>query len=232
MLGGVAGLLAGVLLAPRSGRELRGSIRDRAGEARERSRESLFEAQERMQERISEVREGPDRRTGAPGPLRSLRSPRPGRRRDPSCGTSPAARTSPPRGRTRGRRSCGGRSARPAPASGRTSIGQGRRGRPRSGTAYVRPTSFVPTLEEISAERAGEIAGPRRRSRTGPKGRAQPRIGSARLTQVGGRGLLRAPGRRHLGLRGLRAYRASAARCGVSGGTSRRGRGAPCLRRR
>ena len=62
LLGGVAGLLAGILLAPRSGRELRGSIRDRAGEARERSRESLFEAQERMQERISEAREGPDRR--------------------------------------------------------------------------------------------------------------------------------------------------------------------------
>ena len=68
VLGGAAGLLAGILLAPRSGRELRGSIRDRAGEARERSRESLFEAQERMQERISEVREGPDRRPGAPGP--------------------------------------------------------------------------------------------------------------------------------------------------------------------
>lgn len=62
LLGGVAGLLAGILLAPRSGRELRGSIKDRAGEARERSRESLFEAQERMQERISEAREGPDRR--------------------------------------------------------------------------------------------------------------------------------------------------------------------------
>ena len=68
VLGGAAGLLAGILLAPRSGRELRGSIRDRAGEARERGRESLFEAQERMQERISEVREGPDRRPAAPGP--------------------------------------------------------------------------------------------------------------------------------------------------------------------
>jgi hypothetical protein len=67
VLGGAAGLLAGILLAPRSGRELRGSIRDRAGEARERSRESLFEAQERMQERISEVREDSDRRPGAPG---------------------------------------------------------------------------------------------------------------------------------------------------------------------
>ena len=59
LLGGAAGILVGILLAPRSGKELRGSIRDRAGEARERSRESLFEAQERMQERISEVREGP-----------------------------------------------------------------------------------------------------------------------------------------------------------------------------
>ena len=62
LLGGAAGVLAGILLAPRSGRELRGSIRDRAGGARERSRESFFEAQERMQERISEAREGPDRR--------------------------------------------------------------------------------------------------------------------------------------------------------------------------
>jgi hypothetical protein len=62
LIGGAAGLLAGILLAPRSGRELRGSIRERAGEARERSRESLFEAQERMQERISEAREGPDQR--------------------------------------------------------------------------------------------------------------------------------------------------------------------------
>src|SRR5215210_8063527 len=62
LLGGAAGILAGILLAPRSGRELRGSIRDRAGEARERSRESLFEAQERMQERLSEAREDPNRR--------------------------------------------------------------------------------------------------------------------------------------------------------------------------
>jgi hypothetical protein len=61
LLGGAAGIIAGILLAPRSGRELRGSIRDRAGEARERSRESLFEAQERMQERLSEAREHPDR---------------------------------------------------------------------------------------------------------------------------------------------------------------------------
>jgi gas vesicle protein len=59
LLGGAAGILAGILLAPRSGKELRGSVMERAGEARERGRETLFEARERMQERLSEVREGP-----------------------------------------------------------------------------------------------------------------------------------------------------------------------------
>lgn len=67
LLGGAVGALAGILLAPRSGRELRGSIADRAGEARERSRESYFQAQERMQERLSEgfagTRETPRRTT-------------------------------------------------------------------------------------------------------------------------------------------------------------------------
>jgi gas vesicle protein len=58
LLGGAAGILAGILLAPRSGKELRGSVMERAGEARERGRETLFEARERMQERLSEVREG------------------------------------------------------------------------------------------------------------------------------------------------------------------------------
>jgi gas vesicle protein len=58
LLGGAAGILAGILLAPRSGKELRGSIADRAGEARERSRETYFEAQERMRERLAEAREG------------------------------------------------------------------------------------------------------------------------------------------------------------------------------
>jgi gas vesicle protein len=58
LLGGAAGLLAGVILAPRSGRELRGSIADRTGEARERGRETLFEAQERLQERRAAAREG------------------------------------------------------------------------------------------------------------------------------------------------------------------------------
>ena len=51
LLGGAAGLLAGVLFAPRSGRELRGSLSDRAGEARERGRESFFERREGMRER-------------------------------------------------------------------------------------------------------------------------------------------------------------------------------------
>ncbi len=61
LLGGAAGILAGILLAPRSGKELRGSVMERAGEARERSRETFFEARERMQERLSEAHEGPHR---------------------------------------------------------------------------------------------------------------------------------------------------------------------------
>jgi len=65
LFGGAIGALTGILLAPRSGRELRGSIMDRAGEARERSRESYFQAQERMQERLADAREG-SRRTPSP----------------------------------------------------------------------------------------------------------------------------------------------------------------------
>jgi len=65
LFGGAIGALAGILLAPRSGRELRGSIMDRAGEARERSRESYFQAQEQMQERLSRARDG-SRRTPEP----------------------------------------------------------------------------------------------------------------------------------------------------------------------
>ena len=57
LLGGAAGLLAGVLLAPRSGRELRGTLADRAGEARERGRESFFERREERHERRSARRE-------------------------------------------------------------------------------------------------------------------------------------------------------------------------------
>ncbi len=59
VLGGVAGVLAGILLAPRSGKELRGSITSRVGEARERSRESFFDAQEQAWERFAEVRDRP-----------------------------------------------------------------------------------------------------------------------------------------------------------------------------
>ena len=59
VLGGVAGALAGILLAPRSGRDLRGSIASRAGEARERGREGFFEARERARERAAESRDVP-----------------------------------------------------------------------------------------------------------------------------------------------------------------------------
>ncbi len=58
VLGGAVGALVGILLAPRSGKELRGSLANRAGEARERSRESYFEAQEQMRERLADLREG------------------------------------------------------------------------------------------------------------------------------------------------------------------------------
>ncbi len=57
VLGGLVGALASAFLTPRSAKELRGSIANRAGEVRERVRESYFEAQERMQERLAEVRE-------------------------------------------------------------------------------------------------------------------------------------------------------------------------------
>ena len=59
VLGSAVGALVGILLAPRSGRELRGSLANRAGEARERGRERYFDAQEQMRDRLAEVREGP-----------------------------------------------------------------------------------------------------------------------------------------------------------------------------
>src|ERR671913_1529861 len=62
VLGGIAGAVTGILLAPQSGKELRGSMANRAGEARERSRETYFEAQERVQERFAEARERAPRR--------------------------------------------------------------------------------------------------------------------------------------------------------------------------
>ncbi len=74
LLGGAAGILAGILLAPRSGRELRGSLANRAGEARERGRETYFDAQEQMHERLAEVREearrSPDATPETEGPSR------------------------------------------------------------------------------------------------------------------------------------------------------------------
>ncbi len=81
LLGGAAGILAGILLAPRSGKELRGSVKERAGEARERGRETLFEARERVQERLSEAREGP--------------------RPEPSADARPDDPTTPPRSHLR-----------------------------------------------------------------------------------------------------------------------------------
>src|SRR5918995_1901135 len=64
VLGGAVGALVGILLAPRSGKELRGSLANRAGEARERGRETYFDAQEQMRERLAEVREGSRGRRG------------------------------------------------------------------------------------------------------------------------------------------------------------------------
>ena len=84
LLGGAAGILAGIFLAPRSGRELRGSIMERAGEARERGRETLFEAQERMQERLAEAREGSPRRAAEFPDSRAEDTPQQPRLRDVS----------------------------------------------------------------------------------------------------------------------------------------------------
>jgi gas vesicle protein len=58
VLGGAVGALVGILMAPRSGRELRGSLANRAGEARERSRERYLGAQEQMRDRLAGAREG------------------------------------------------------------------------------------------------------------------------------------------------------------------------------
>jgi gas vesicle protein len=86
LLGGAAGILAGILLAPRSGRELRGSVMERAGEAREKGRETLFEARERMQERLSEVREGPRPEHPSGAPPEDAATPRRPHLRDVSRG--------------------------------------------------------------------------------------------------------------------------------------------------
>jgi gas vesicle protein len=83
VLGGAVGALVGILLAPRSGKELRGSLANRAGEARERGRETYFDAQEQMRERLAEAREGPRGRPegvdlGGPSPVSAeAETPRP-----------------------------------------------------------------------------------------------------------------------------------------------------------
>ena len=87
LVGGAAGLLAGVLLAPRSGRELRGSLANRAGEARERGRESYFEAQEGMRDRVAASREV--RRPGPEAPPANTPTAGP-HLRDVSSGVEPA----------------------------------------------------------------------------------------------------------------------------------------------
>lgn len=75
LLGGAVGALAGVLLAPRSGQEVRTNIANRAGEARERGRETYFETQERLQERLSETLDNPGKRDPAPEPDVTLGTP-------------------------------------------------------------------------------------------------------------------------------------------------------------
>ena len=84
VLGGAVGALVGILLAPRSGKELRGSLANRAGEARERGRETYFGAQEQMRDRLAEAREGsrkprPDVANigGMPPPEEETEVPRP-----------------------------------------------------------------------------------------------------------------------------------------------------------
>ena len=72
VLGGAVGAILGILLAPRSGKELRGSLANRAGEARERGRETYFDAQEQMRERLAEVREGSRQRPRGGRPRRLI----------------------------------------------------------------------------------------------------------------------------------------------------------------
>jgi len=84
VLGGAVGALVGILLAPRSGKELRGSLANRADEARERGRERYFGAQEQMRDRLAASREGsrkprPDVANlgGSPPPEEEVETPRP-----------------------------------------------------------------------------------------------------------------------------------------------------------
>lgn len=90
LIGGAAGIIAGVLLAPRSGRELRGSISNRAGEARERSREGYFDVGERLRERASRLRDGNFQHSSAGENATPQNSP------GPSAGRTPPSSDFPP----------------------------------------------------------------------------------------------------------------------------------------
>lgn len=57
LLGGAVGALAGLFLAPKSGKDLRDTIISRTEEAAERGREAYFETQDRVAERVAEVRD-------------------------------------------------------------------------------------------------------------------------------------------------------------------------------
>lgn len=95
LLGTLAGALAGILLAPRSGRELRGDLADRAGEARERGREAYFDVQERTRERVSESRRRGPSTTAEPVFRQPPDEPPPvadlGTRRPPDAAPGPTA---------------------------------------------------------------------------------------------------------------------------------------------
>jgi hypothetical protein len=96
LLGGLAGVLAGILIAPRSGRELRGTIANRTGEARERSRETVFDAQERVAERLSERSARPQIPRRAPEPTLG-HSSEPGHSSGPNDPHEPAPERERPR---------------------------------------------------------------------------------------------------------------------------------------
>ena len=117
ILGGAVGALVGIILAPRSGRELRGSIAERAGDARDRGRENYFETQERLRERLAEISEGD---TGRPvGREEVSLGP------EATSGQEPSSEPSAQRPRFRGLRDVSRESQQDAPIeSGAESSGQ------------------------------------------------------------------------------------------------------------
>lgn len=96
LIGGLAGTLAGIIFAPKSGKELRGTIASRAGEARERSRETYFDAQERMQERVSKNRERPPAGFGETHALRDEDTTDPLPTLEPAAPLEPGSPIEPP----------------------------------------------------------------------------------------------------------------------------------------